>query len=385
MESARGVEMTGRNQNGHPASFDELETLREAIDEVDRELLALIHRRLALAWKIGRLKQDRGLRVLDRKREAKLLGRLLALNRGALLPDAALLEVFTRLIDISRAVQLSPETRSNISQTAALYAVIGCPVAHSLSPVMHHRAFRSLGLDARYLAIEEADIGRALDGIRRLGFSGASITLPHKESCCRHLDELDPSASGPGAVNTVVNRNGRLVGFNTDGSGALRALEEKAAVRDKTVGLIGAGGAARAIAFSIAAAGGRLVVLNRSRHRGERLAGDFGGEFRPLQECSLADCQILINATPVGMHPGVDETPLPADRLQADMLVMDAVYRPSPTRLLREARERGCATVSGVSMFVHQGAAQFELWTGQEAPLELMRLSVEAALHHPGP
>jgi shikimate dehydrogenase len=289
------------------------------------------------------------------------------------------------LIDLSRAAQLPPETRSKIARTPALYAVIGCPVAHSLGPVMHNRAFRSIGLDARYLAIEEADIGRALDGIRLLGFCGASITLPHKESCCGHLDELDPSASGPGAVNTVVNRNGRLIGFNTDGIGALRALAEKTAVREKTVGLIGAGGAARAIAFSIAAEGGRLVVFNRSRARGERLAGDFGGEFRPLKEWRLADCQILINTTPVGMHPDVEGTPLPADRLQADTVVMDAVYRPNPTRLLREARKRGCATVSGVSMFVHQGAAQFELWTGQAAPLALMHMSVASALHHPGP
>jgi len=372
--------MSDSHAKNRHVSSGEIKAIRRTIDEVDQKILGLINRRLALAQKIGLFKQETGSRVLDRERETELLRNLLALNRNALLSDAALLDIFSRIILICRHIQQAKQSASRESEPPGLFAVIGNPLSHSLSPSMHTQAFRSVGYNGCYVAVEDADIGRALAGIRQLGFRGASITLPHKESSLIHLDELDRSAAEPGAVNTVVHRSGRLIGFNTDGIGALKALAEKTSLRGKTVGLIGAGGTARAIAFSMTAAGSRVVVLNRTRARGERLARDLGAEFRPLQELSLADCQIIVNATPVGMGPAVDQTPVPEEVLRPHMVVMDVVYRPLPTRFLREAEARGCVTVDGASMFVYQGAAQFELWTGLSAPLEIMRMTVRGAL-----
>ncbi len=261
-----------------------------------------------------------------------------------------------------------------------LFAVLGDPVSHSLSPVMHNHALSHVGYNGVYLAFRTENIGNAVSGMKSLNIKGASITIPHKISVLAFLDELDDTAEKIGAVNTVVNRQGVLTGYNSDGLGAVKALSEKTTLHDKDVVIIGAGGAARAIGFGIISAGGRVTVLNRTASKGEKLARDLGSEFQPLTNLKKTKCQILINTTSVGMTPDIHAMPIQREDLDPSMLVMDIVYNPLKTRLLKEAETIGCITTDGVSMFVYQGALQFELWTGINAPVEVMRKAVLNAL-----
>lgn len=267
-----------------------------------------------------------------------------------------------------------------IDTNTRLYAVLGDPVSHSLSPVMHNSAFARIGYNGVYTAFRVKDIAGAVHGIKALGIQGASITIPHKTAVMAYLDEVDEEARKIGAVNTVVNRQGRLSGYNTDGLGAIKALSEKTSIKDKKIGIIGAGGAARAIGFGVMSQGGIAIIFNRSKDSGKRLADDLGTEYRPLSEIKKARCDILINTTPVGMFPAVDATPVEKKVFEKDMIVMDIIYNPLKTLLLKEAEAMGCSTVDGVSMFVYQGAFQFELWTGKEAPIHVMRKAVLDAL-----
>lgn len=267
-----------------------------------------------------------------------------------------------------------------ISTKTSLFCVMGDPVEHSLSPAMHNRAFAKSGFDGAYLACRVRDIASAVIGLRGLGICGASITIPHKTAVIEHLDEIDQTAERIGAVNTIVNHEGTLKGYNTDCNGAVNALVEKTAVRDSDVMIIGAGGAARAVGFGIVAAGGRVTIANRSADRGQGLADALNGRYVSLSEDGPLDCRILINTTSVGMTPDTDALPLDPDRLKKDILVMDIVYNPLETALLKAAREKGCPVIDGVAMFVYQGALQFELWTGKPAPVDVMRQTVLDAL-----
>ena len=263
-----------------------------------------------------------------------------------------------------------------IDINTSLYALLGDPVSHSLSPVMHNSAFLHTGYNGVYLAFRVKEIGAAVSGIKALGVKGASVTIPHKVSVMEFLDDLDEKAERIGAVNTIINREGKLIGVNSDCLGAVKALSEKTTIKDKDVVILGAGGAARAIGFGIISEGGKITILNRSRDNGERLAKDLGAGFRPLSEIKKSACQILINATPVGMVPDTEAMPLRKQDLENEMVVMDIVYNPLKTRLLKEAENIGCTVVDGVSMFVYQGASQFELWTGKKAPVDIMRKAV---------
>ncbi len=262
----------------------------------------------------------------------------------------------------------------------ALYAVLGRPVGHSLSPVMHNRAFAHAGVNAVYVAFQTADIGAALAGIRALGIRGASVTIPHKIAALEFVDHLDDEARHIGAINTVVNRGGELAGYNTDGRGAVLALSEHLDPAGREVALLGAGGAARAIGFALVAAGARLTVFNRDEARGRDLARDLGAAFQPLARFDAKRCQVLINTTPVGMAPHAGRVPVDIGGLPASAVVMDIVYNPLETELLRRAGQQGCTVIGGVSMFVFQGALQFELWTDRRAPLAVMRQAVMEAL-----
>ena len=267
-----------------------------------------------------------------------------------------------------------------IDADTSLYGLIGNPVAHSLSPVMHNQAFAASGYNGVYLAFRVTDPAAAIRGIRALDLKGISVTLPHKVAVMKYLDEIDETAGQIRAVNTIVNNQGRLIGYNTDCAGALQALKTRTSIKDKSVALIGAGGAARAIGFGLAAAGGRVTIFNRSRTPGERLAADLQAEFLPLSDWQPDRHEILINTTPVGMYPETDATPIPKEDLSKEMVVMDIVYNPIKTRLLKEAENIKCRTVNGIAMFVFQGAHQFELWTGQKAPVDVMRQAVIKAL-----
>jgi len=270
--------------------------------------------------------------------------------------------------------------RGRIDAQTALYAVLGNPVGHSLSPVMHNAAFAHAGHNGVYVALEVVDLPAAVSGLRAMDVAGASVTIPFKTAVIDYLDAVDPAAAAIGAVNTIVNDNGRLIGVNTDGRGALRALTEIAPVAGQTVAVIGAGGAARAIAHALKPAGARVIIVNRGAARGEKLAVELDADFVPLADFSGKGCDAVVNTTPVGMRPHPDAMPLDEKILRPGMVVMDAVYNPLTTRLLAAADRAGCRCVSGVEMFVYQGAMQFELWTDRSAPVALMRSVVLAAL-----
>ncbi len=261
-----------------------------------------------------------------------------------------------------------------------IYGILGRPVTHSLSPAMHNAAFRALALNAVYVAFPVTDLSQAVAGLRGLDIRGVSVTIPFKEEIIPLLDELDPQAARIGAVNTIVNRGGRLVGYNTDWLGALRALKAKTGLKGEHVLILGAGGAARAIAFGVLEEGGRVTLTDVDAPRAAALARDLQVEAIPLDAVGQCPAAILVNATPVGMKPQVDDIPIDPDLLARYHLVMDIVYQPLETRLLREAKARGAAALDGLQMLIHQATAQFELWTGLKAPLEVMSKAAYEAL-----
>jgi len=268
----------------------------------------------------------------------------------------------------------------NIDGKTHVYGILGQPVAHSLSPAMHNAAFRELGLNAVYVAFPVTDLVQAVAGLRGLDIRGASITIPFKEDIIALLDEIDAEAARMGAVNTVVNRDGRLVGSNTDWQGALQALEEKTEIAGKRFLILGAGGASRAIAFAIQEQGGQVAVTDLDMAKALALSRKLWVEVVAPDYLEEYSAQVLINATPVGMEPQTDNIPIDPDFLSRYQVVMDIVYRPLETRLLQEARSRGCQVIDGLRMLIHQGAAQFELWTGQPAPVEVMARAAYDAL-----
>jgi shikimate dehydrogenase len=264
-----------------------------------------------------------------------------------------------------------------IDQHTTLFGVMGNPTGHTMGPIMHNAAFEATGLNAVYLAFETGDVQGSVEGIRALGVKGMSVTIPHKSSVISFLDEVDELAEKIGAVNTVVNDNGKLVGYNTDAIGALKAIEEKMDLAGKHCHVIGAGGAALAIAFILKQQGVQLSISNRSKNRGENLAKSLGCPFVPLKKIKDVQADLLVHTTPVGMYPNVDQCLISPDMLHAGTVVMDIVYNPIETRLLQTAKSRDCLTISGLHMFVHQGGEQFKLWTGKKAPVNAMRTAVK--------
>jgi len=261
-----------------------------------------------------------------------------------------------------------------------IFALFGNPVGHSLSPLMHQTAYREMKINALYVPFCVRILEEAVRGIRGMGIRGVSVTLPFKSEVLRHLDEVEESAGRIGAVNTIVNDGGRLCGYNTDWSGFVRDLKEFMPIQGKTFGVLGAGGAARAVLFGILAEGGKPVVLNRSVRKGEILAEEIGCSFLPLSEAGALDADCIINTTPVGLAPQVGNSPLEGGIPEKASRVVDIVYNPLETKLLRDARKAGCETRSGLGMFVHQGAEQIRLWTGEEPPVESMKRTVREML-----
>lgn len=282
-------------------------------------------------------------------------------------------------VNVRSIAEISPDTR--------LCAVIGNPVAHSLSPAIHNRAFQELGLDFVYLAFRVEDLPSAVSGMRALeNFRGLSVTIPHKVAILEHLDEIAEVDAQIGSINTVVNESGKLRGFGSDGPGARQALAAGGArVEGQPLLILGSGGAARAIAFDLAhrAPPSSLVVLGVIRDELEGLVRDLRektgvkatGEL--LSDESLrrriAESRVLIHATPIGMHPREGESLVPPELMHPDLAIMDIVYNPYRTRLLEDAEARGLRTVPGIEMFVNQAVLQFEAWTGERAPVEVMR------------
>ena len=267
-----------------------------------------------------------------------------------------------------------------IDARTRVYGVVGNPIGHSLSPAMQNAGFAARRMNAVYLPFLVRELRDFLESIEPLGMAGFSVTLPHKERILDELEGCDPLAQKIGAVNTVIVRGGgRLYGYNTDYVGVLQSLERRMPLGGCRVLIIGAGGAARAVAFALTEAGSAVCVWARRAARAKSLARAVGGEAvaRPRLRREFFDA--IVNATPVGMYPHGGESPLDARELNC-RLVFDTIYRPRKTRLLQLAERRGIDTVSGVEMFLAQGTAQWEIWTGERAPVAAMRRSVEAAL-----
>jgi len=265
---------------------------------------------------------------------------------------------------------------------SAIYGLIGNPVSHSISPVIHNTLFKELNFNGIYVPFKVDNIGDFIREFRGLDVKGYSVTIPHKESVVNYLDAIDPIAKKIGAVNTIVNTGGQLVGFNTDCEAAIKVLEGvnqvsakylgETYLKGKKVTLVGAGGVARAIAFGLKERQAQITIINRNYERAQSLARDVGCLVRKFDETQSLDTDILINATPVGMFPKINETPIDKHKLKPNMIVFDTIYNPIETKLLKEAKAQGCKTINGLSMFVHQAAAQFKLWTGQMPSVEIV-------------
>ena len=282
-----------------------------------------------------------------------------------------------------------------INAKTKVCALFGHPVGHSLSPELHNAAFEALGLPFVYVAhdVQPGNVAKALEGIRVMGYRGLSVTIPHKVEALAAVDDVEETARGIGCINTVVNDDGCLRGYNSDGLGALGALRDAGAdPQGRRVVVLGSGGAARAITVTLAreAPPERLTILGVELQELGRLVADARERGRapvdgiPLTDASLrqelAAADLLLHCSSVGMHPNVEQSLVPPELLRAGLVVFDAVYNPRQTKLLREARAAGCRTVSGLEMFLGQAYVQFELWTGQPAPRDIMRRVVEARL-----
>lgn len=284
-----------------------------------------------------------------------------------------------------------------ISGKTKLYCIIGNPVEHSLSPVMHNAAFKELNLDFVYVAftVRKDELKNAIAGARSLQVHGLNVTMPHKTSIMKHLDEIDPTAQFIGAINTVLNVDGKLVGYITDGVGAIKALKENGvSLEGKKLLLLGAGGAAKAIAFHAAQEVEELKILNRTAQKAEELAEALHKKFdKKVSGNSLSsetikkeleDTDILVNATSVGMHPDVNQSLVDSTWLKPDLCVMDIIYNPLETKLAKDAKSAGAKVISGIEMLVYQGAASFEIWTNHPAPVKVMKEAILNKLTKPG-
>ncbi len=262
--------------------------------------------------------------------------------------------------------------------------IIGDPVAHSLSPRMHNAAYNALGIDDEYVftaaRVSAQDTGSAVAAVRTLGIRGLTCTIPHKEMVMQYLDHIDPVAHQIGAVNTVVNTEGVLTGYNTDWLGVVRSLEAvfPEGLSGKTAVVIGAGGAARAMVFGLLQKKVLVTVCNRTPENAQHLAEEAGAQFCAMDDTTaLSRADILLNATALGMGENQHRSPIPQEVIHAEQVVFDAVYAPRETRLITEAKEQNATVIYGLEMLLHQGTAQFSLYTNREAPISVMRQILE--------
>lgn len=275
----------------------------------------------------------------------------------------------------------------SITTATRICAVIGNPVSHSLSPAIHNAALNALGLDLVYVAFGVEDLPGALTGMRALkNFRGMSVTIPHKIEAMKYVDDIGDVDRSIGSINTIIHEDGRLIGLGTDGPGALQALVDAGVMLGgKNILMLGAGGAARAIAFTLArsASPGKIVILDVNegllngltcdlRSGTETNIGSWVMSSSTLEQ-AMQDADIIINCTPVGMHPHEGVSLIPVELFREGQVVFDVVYTPLETKLLADAKSRGLQTVSGVEMFINQAVLQFERFTGTDAPVEVMR------------
>lgn len=267
----------------------------------------------------------------------------------------------------------------NISAKTKFCIIIGDPVDHSLSPAMHNAGYKHLGIDDEFIYlgsnVKIADVKKIVESMRVMeNFHGLTCTIPHKIEVMKYLDEIDETAEKIGAVNTVLNKNGKLIGFNTDWLGVVIPLEKITDLNGKNVLVLGAGGAARAVVFGLLKRGSKVSIFNRTKQKAVELAKEFNCQVTDLViESEISDFDIIINTTSVGMKPLDQETPIETEFINNKQIVFDIVYVPFETKLLKEAKKRGAKIVHGIEMLLYQGTAQFEIYTGHKAPEEIMR------------
>ncbi len=271
-----------------------------------------------------------------------------------------------------------------INRDTEVYGVIADPVGHSLSPIIHNAAFRSLDMNKVYLPfrVPQADLNRFIDDCPAMGIRGLSVTIPHKEAVIPKCNKVEAAVRGIGAVNTMVfQKDGTVLGFNTDFRAAMESLsralgvesEEGQPLKNTKALVLGAGGVSKAIAFGLARRGAKVFVASRTRSRSRALAKDVGGQAVDWEGRHVINADVLVNGTPIGMHPNVDDTPFEQKRLRPGSVVFDTVYNPEQTLLIKEARQQGCKVITGVDMFIRQAAHQFHYFAGRDAPTDLMR------------
>jgi len=263
-----------------------------------------------------------------------------------------------------------------ITAKTKICMVIGDPIEHSLSPQIHNAGYEALTIDDQFVyvasRVDVKDIQNFVKGIRAMNIRGVSCTMPHKKAVMEYLDEVEDIAKKIGAVNTIVNENGKLIGYNTDWLGVLIPLEGITKLENKTVALIGAGGAARAVAYAVTCRGAKLTIYNRTFEKAKELAKEFGGVAYPIDEIeNVNHTDIIINTTSVGLHDS-NETILPKKYISKHQIIFDAVYG-TETQLLKDAKEKGAKTINGLEMLLNQAFAQFKLFTEYDAPADIMR------------
>ena len=268
-----------------------------------------------------------------------------------------------------------------------IYGIVGHPVSHSLSPAMHHAAFKAESINAEYklFDIDPEDPDDLANFCYETDFNsiaGFSVTMPYKQEIMMYMDHYDPLAKIVGSVNTVLNEDSKLIGYNTDATGAVQALQEKTEIKDRKILVMGAGGAARAISYSLKEFGADVYIFNRTKEKAKALADEFELETIDFLQIPKADFDIIINTTPVGMLPNTEESLLHADQIKGVDVVMDIVTSPMETRLLKEAKKAGADTITGERMLLHQACGQFEIWFGKTAPMEAMEKALYSKLQN---
>ena len=259
-----------------------------------------------------------------------------------------------------------------------IYCVIGSPIRHSMSPVMHNKNFKSLGLNANYSAVQVSNLSQWMKTVQKRDIHGINVTMPYKTEVMKYLDEIDPLAEKIGAVNTIHNRNGKLIGYNTDAFGALQAIKEKTKkLKNRKVIILGSGGAARAISFILEREKTDVVIISRNIKKAKEIGKALKYNNKNIKE-QLQEADILINCTPIGMNS--NETPVPKESLNKNLVVFDIVYTPIKTKLIRDAEEKGCETILGYKMLAFQGAQSFQIWTGKKPNVSIMLDAVKKQL-----
>lgn len=262
-----------------------------------------------------------------------------------------------------------------INSKTKLFGIFGNPVEHSLSPVIHNHCFQNNNINAVYLAFKVTDIKRAIESIRDLNMKGVSITIPHKIDAMNYCDEIDPLAQEIGSINTIINTEGKLKGYNTDGYGAyLSLINEDITIKNKKILILGNGGSARAIAFTLKNEGGFPIICGRNAEKAQALAHDMGTKdfttFSQLTINYMKDIHIIINTTPIGMAPQEEVSPINEDLFNESHIVFDIIYSPHNTVLLKNAEKKNCTIVHGINMLINQAIKQFDIWTNVKPPVE---------------